>query len=478
MIEIAFNKPLFEYDIHGVITAFYAKEKLVFHCNETCSEIDENGVCIFYGEKGVRVSYKGITKEEAYPSLEHRRDVKTAVKNALYRLLAQLENRTLPWGTLIGIRPTKMGMELLRNGYSYEQIEREMIEHYFVSEEKAKLCTDIVFREHALLSQHDYNEGYSIYIGIPFCPTTCLYCSFTSYPIGAYKMRMDDYLACLKKELAFTAEHFKNSTLHTIYIGGGTPTTLEANQLEVLMQMIHEYFDVKRLKEFTVEAGRPDSITKEKLEVLKRYHCDRISINPQTMNQKTLDTIGRRHLVEQIVECVRLAREVGFDNINMDIILGLPNETIEDLAVTLQKIKALAPDNLTVHSLSLKRTSRLNLEKEKYDHFTWESTEKMMEAALEAAEDMQVAPYYLYRQKNIAGNLENIGFAKAGKEGIYNILMMEEIHHIVAIGAGAASKAVFANNRIDRCENVKELEQYISRIDEMIERKKKLFVEE
>ena len=289
--------------------------------------------------------------------------------------------------------------------------------------------------------------------------------------------RVDAYLDSIEKEIDYVAEAFKDKKLNTIYIGGGTPTTLEPDQLERLLSKIENSFNLSFLQEWTVEAGRPDSITREKLKTIKRHPVTRISINPQTMKDETLELIGRRHTVLQVKDAFLLAREEGFDNINMDIIVGLPQETKEDVENTLEEIKKLGPDNLTVHSLAIKRAARLNTQKEEYAGMKSVNSESTMELTQDAAEEMGMKPYYLYRQKNMTGNMENVGYAKPGKEGIYNILIMEEMQTIVALGAGAITKAVYPNGRIERCENVKDIKTYLEKTDEMIERKKKLFAD-
>ena len=316
-------------------------------------------------------------------------------------------------------------------------------------------------------------KEYSLYIGIPFCPTTCLYCSFTSFPVARFGDRMDAYLDALYKELAFVAEHHRDKKLTTIYIGGGTPTALNEKALSRLMYMIHELFPVEETEEFTVESGRPDSITREKFCILKEAGVTRISINPQTMHQETLDLIGRAHTVVQTKEAFLLARECGFDNINMDMITGLPGEDISHVRATLDEIFALRPESLTVHSLAIKRAAHLNMEMEKYQNMVKGSTNEMLRLVDEYASNMGMEAYYMYRQKNIPGNLENIGYCVSGKECLYNILIMEEKQDIISCGAGASSKYVFADNRIERTENVKNLDHYINRIDEMIDRKRK-----
>ena len=284
---------------------------------------------------------------------------------------------------------------------------------------------------------------------------------------------VEPYLKALFQELSFISEQMRGKTLDTIYIGGGTPTTLEADQLRRLLVHIQREFPMEELKEFTVEAGRPDTITREKLAVLKEFPVSRISINPQTMNQETLDLIGRKHTVEDIREKFWTARELGFDNINMDLIVGLPGEHKEQVAHTLEEMKKLDPDSLTVHSLALKRATRLNLFKDQYEEISFENSREIMQMTESCAREMGMGPYYLYRQKNIAGNFENVGYAKLDKAGIYNILIMEEKQTIIAAGAGASTKFVFQHGeRIERVENVKDLKNYVERIDEMLERKR------
>ena len=338
-------------------------------------------------------------------------------------------------------------------------------------------------RERALLSRLDYKNGYSLYIGIPFCPSTCLYCSFTSYPLTAWKTQVDAYLDALEKELDYVAAKNYHRKLNSIYIGGGTPTTLEPYQLDRLIRKIRCSFDLGDCLEFTVEAGRPDSITEEKLLVLRKNGISRISINPQTMKQKTLDLIGRHHTVEQTIESFHMARKLGFDNINMDLIMGLPEEDLADVRNTMEILKELDPDNITIHSLAIKRAARLNIFKDRYESMMMVNTQEHMDLCAEYCHQMGLSPYYLYRQKGMAGNMENVGYAKPGKAGVYNVLIMEERQTIVACGAGASTKRVWpqpnadGTHRIERCENVKDVGLYMKRIDEMIARKQQLFSE-
>ncbi len=478
MIGISFNQKEFEYDAYTLLKAFFPKEEVqMFYVQEEEVPADlEHLISIEYGEQvHIRIQWGDTLLEgqETYEQTEDRKIRKNKLKQVLYKLLSQLTGQTLPWGNLTGIRPTKIAMGLIESGMSNAQAAEYMRNTYFTSKEKTALAITIANRERELLKDIDYEKGYSLYVGIPFCPSICLYCSFSSSPLQRWKDQVDAYLDALLKELDFISEAMKDRTLDTIYIGGGTPTTLEPEQLERLLGHINARFQVYQVKEYTVEAGRPDSITREKLQAIRKFPVTRISVNPQTMNQATLELIGRRHTVEDTRHAFALARECGFDNINMDIIVGLPGEQKEDVQHTLEEIKKLDPDSLTVHSLAVKRAARLNMFKEQYEEMEFINNQEIMDMAMKYAYQCQMGPYYLYRQKNMCGNLENIGYAKVDKAGIYNILIMEEKQSILAAGAGASTKFVFQNGeRIERAENVKDVANYISRIDEMIERKR------
>ena len=506
MIVINFNKPEFEYDVHSLIKAFFAKEdvEMYYTCNEaevagqnvacthrnmenedadTQKRLEEAEHIFYIDYLDNKISIKWIENQEILRAsdflveFDDRKETKNALKKKLYDLLKEGTNRELPWGTLTGIRPTKIPMKLMEEGLSDDEIKAYMKETYFATDEKIQLSIDIAKREKALLSKIDYENGYSLYIGIPFCPSTCLYCSFTSYPLAVWSKQVDAYLDALEKEIAFTATKFYHKKLNSIYIGGGTPTTLNAEQLDRLIRKIKCSFDLQHCVEFTVEAGRPDSITREKLSVLRKHGIDRISINPQTMKQETLDLIGRRHTVEQIKESFAIARELGFDNINMDLIMGLPQEDIEDVRNTMEELKAMNPDNITIHSLAVKRAARLTIFKDDYKDMQMVNTQEHMDLCADYCKEMGLSPYYLYRQKGMAGNMENVGYAKEGKAGVYNILIMEEKQTIMALGAGATTKFVLpeknpdGSQRIERVENVKDVKNYLERVDEMIQRK-------
>ena len=521
MITVQLNEPNFEYDIHSLVKAFYPQHDVLVKAMPR-EEFPESvfHLVVNYDRKNHMIDFKFYEQEKmtlggsVLVDFADRKKTKNELKQQMYYLLTLYAGKTLPWGTLTGIRPTKIPMELLEEGKSEDEIRSYMKETYFASDEKIELSLAVAKRELELLSRIDYENGYSLYVGIPFCPSTCLYCSFTSYPLAKWANRMDEYLDALEKEIAFTAEACKHKVLNSVYIGGGTPTTLSAEQMDRLLTMIGSYFGIAdeqgrmiyadeymndtsvadaevdstgsdcgngktrkqtQLLEFTVEAGRPDSITREKLEVIHKHNISRISINPQTMKEETLRLIGRQHTVQQTSDSFKLAREVGFDNINMDLIVGLPEETIEDVRETMRQLEELDPDNITVHSLAIKRAARLRMQKEQYENLHIENTAQTIDLTAECCHEMGLEPYYLYRQKNMAGNFENVGYAKPGKAGVYNILIMEEKQTIMALGAGATTKVVFEDGkRIERVGNVKDITNYLDRVDEMVERKLEL----
>ncbi|MFQ9194530.1 MAG: coproporphyrinogen dehydrogenase HemZ [Candidatus Gastranaerophilaceae bacterium] len=471
-LELNIDSEEFLYESSILVKSFLAQSGME-------QELEEKKMMLTVEGQQIHVDCEGIHTEGLAEGPE-KKYLKKELKKQIYRVMHELTKAELPWGALTGIRPTKLIVTMIEAApdVTDEEITSFLKENYYVTDEKAALGIQIARREIKLLEKIDYEEGYSLYIGIPFCPTTCLYCSFTSYPIGAYTKKADDYVTALLKEISYASARFADRKLNSIYIGGGTPTTLEPEQLERLLHAVRDSFDFSHNREFTVEAGRPDSITPEKLAVLLKHGVTRISINPQTMNQKTLDLIGRYHTVEQVKETFQMARSMGFDNINMDFIVGLPGETMEDIRFSMEEVQKLNPDSLTIHSLAIKRAARLNIMREQYKDFTIENNEQIMELCAAAAENMGMTPYYMYRQKNIAGNMENVGYARTGRAGIYNILIMEEKQTIVALGAGSVTKRIYPDGRIERCANVKDVGQYIDRIDEMIERKENLFADQ
>lgn len=496
MLTIELNRANYEYDVNSLVRAFYPGETVTVLTLESTPqrrrqtveeqerrqgegenllsaavELADEGAVLKLGDRMYEWQYRpeGAERDE----LEYKHEC----KRFLYRSLCDYTGKVLPWGSLTGIRPTKIAYGMLEQGRDRQEILDVFEKHYQASHEKALLGLEIAEREREILKDVHYEQGYSLYIGIPFCPTTCLYCSFTSYPIGRYRQMTDAYIDCLIREMEYVSKRLAGRVLDSVYIGGGTPTTLEPEQLDRLLAALRANFDLDAVKEFTVEAGRADSITGEKLAVLARHRVGRISVNPQTMKQETLDIIGRKATVEQVIAAYGLAREAGFTNINMDLILGLPGETEADVQHTIDRVTELAPDSLTVHSLAIKRASRLGDWIRENGIQALRNTDRTMAIAAEGARRLGMEPYYLYRQKNMSGNFENVGYAKPGKYGLYNILIMEERQTIVALGAGSITKVVWPDGRIERCDNVKDVGLYIDKLDEMLARKEALFAQ-
>ncbi|MBQ9234804.1 MAG: coproporphyrinogen dehydrogenase HemZ [Lachnospiraceae bacterium] len=409
---------------------------------------------------------------------KNRKSFRNHLKLSVYRLLSEYTGRKLPWGDLTGVRPTKIAMKKIREGKTRNEVVDYYKDTYDTDGSKAKLSFDVADKELKLIKDIDLKNSYCLYVGIPFCPSRCLYCSFTAYAIALHDDKVDRYIERLCEEITYVAEKYKDKRLVSIYMGGGTPTSINYEQMDRLLAHIDStLIKADKLLEYTIEAGRPDSITKEKLLVMKKHNVTRISINPQTMNDATLKTIGRAHTVEDVEYAFSLARECGFDNINMDLIAGLPGEDKPMMQHTLDKVKELKPESLTVHSLAIKRAAKLNEKMDEYKADINHDVDEMLDMVSRTAAELSMEPYYLYRQKNIGGNLENVGYSVPGKECIYNVLIMEELTDIIAVGAGSSSKYVIRDEkdnviRIDRSENCKSIDDYIDRFDEMIDRKR------
>ena len=561
MIQIFLDEALlpFESDIRELCKAFYPGEDFQMHTPEgvrlmETTQEEKNALKRAKEQKSaVPVNKKSLKRKDTEkqnrilteegisdPSFFHlsldlrgaklsfignRTKDKSTVKAYLYKILQKKCGRSLPWGDLTGIRPVSLAGKLLEELKNEEiQTEQEEIrfyqalkDEYCLEGEKAELLHFLASREKGILQKAEersgvkIQDGFSIYIHIPFCPSKCAYCSFLSSPIGPFSDRISDYLEKVSEELDFALYEMgerRGKILQSIYIGGGTPTALPEKALEDLLVLVEQKLlssPYAKVLEYTVEAGRPDSLEGNKLALLKAHSVGRISINPQTFRQETLDLIGRKHSIESVIERFYEARELGFDNINMDLILGLPSERLSDVEESLLKIRELAPENLTVHSLAVKRAAKLKTEENKYrgayqagassEEFplerdfslsyipSWKKRESrsemewMMLSAMQTAEELSLYPYYLYRQKNMAGNLENIGFSKEGKECLYNIFMMEEKHTVFGVGAGSSSKILFGNGRLERVDNGKDFRSYMEHFTEYQEKKRRVLEE-
>lgn len=406
--------------------------------------------------------------------VDYESQAETAICKMLFEILSKATGLVPKWGIQTGVRPTKLIRNLTEKyggAYARDYMQNKLL----VSDEKFKMAADIVNLQNDLLKLKKENS-FSLYISIPFCRSRCSYCSFISHDIEKSKKLIPDYINHLIKEIEFTAKiaKDKNMQLQTVYIGGGTPTALEADQLSLIMDSVHKNFDTSDLLEFTVEAGRPDTITKEKLIAINKGGATRISINPQTLNDEVLKIIKRNHTVKEFYDAYELAQSVGFNNINTDLIAGLPGETSESFYKTIDKITELSPSNITVHCLSVKRSSTLVYNGSVKYNPSGESVSDMLDYSHKSLFKSGYKPYYMYRQSKMAGNNENVGWAKPSFESFYNMYIMEEIQTILALGAGASTKLV-KDDKIERIFNYKYPYEYISGFKEILNRKQKIY---
>ena len=469
----------YKYELEKLIRIFLPFEKIEF-CE---AEEKEERACIttlLRGEKETRLSAELLIDNKSYKFSEilsnenpdYDNECERLLAVALYNCFVKASGYVPEWGILTGVRPAKLFSRLSAdNGKA--SAEEWFKKGLMVSENKISLCRETVESEDRITAL-SAPDSYSLYISIPFCPTRCAYCSFVSHSVEQAKGLIPDYIRLLKEELKLTAEIAKglNLRLETIYIGGGTPTSLNASQIGEIMTAVKAYFDLSGLREYTVEAGRPDTVTREKLDTIKRLGATRISINPQTMNDDVLKAIGRRHTAEETEKAFLLARECGFDNINTDLIAGLHGDTFDSFKATVERVLALDPESVTVHSLSMKRSSALNVNGLFPEAQMGAEASKMVNFARETLTEKGILPYYMYRQSKTVGNLENVGYAKRGKECLYNVYTMDETHTILACGASAVTKLREPNGPyIERIFNYKYPYEYISRFKELAARK-------
>ena len=468
-LKIKLNNLKYRYDVYQMFNIYYALDEIKF---------EEDGNYIINIEED-KISF---SFNDFYRECNLLENIKEDIKRLIFSSLKEITGDYYPWGILVGIRPSKIALKYLEEGKSEKEIIDLFAKKHLASEEKAKLCIKVAKKEQELVNKDE--KSIAIYIGMAFCPTRCFYCSFTANPIGSNKKLVNPYLEALTYEIREMKKYVneRNLKIESVYFGGGTPTAVNNEEFEDIMKEIYNAFVLdKEILEFTVECGRPDSITLEKLQTMRKYNTTRISINPQTMNDETLKMIGRGHTSKDVIDKFNLARNLGFDDINMDMIIGLPGEGIKEAEYTANEILKLRPDSLTVHGLSLKRASIL------YENFILkkgiqikkqDELSLMYEVSRNLAKSLNIEPYYMYRQKNMVGNMENLGYSKEGKECLYNIQMIEDKQTIIALGADAVSKVVFLEeNRIERFGNVKDIREYTSRIKEMVEEKIKLLDE-
>jgi len=398
-----------------------------------------------------------------------QREIKRAHLRLVWNCLAESTGYRPPWGILTGVRPTKVALELLDEEHTDSDRITYLTDKFRMESEKASLILNVARREKEWIFPLEPSR-FGLYYAIPFCPTRCSYCSFTAYTGVAKLKQLDAYVDSMISESNTVASALHGRKVDSLYIGGGTPTMLEPRHFEKLLSHIRTAYDLSNCREITVEAGRPDTITLEKLQVLKEHGVGRICLNPQSFSAETLKRIGRSHSVDDVYRTVEMIRSVGFQTLNMDIILGLPGETEVDVAHTMACIETIRPENLTVHTLALKRGSELR--NAGTESLTDANMKSMIRIAAEGAARIGMNPYYLYRQKFMVENLENVGYALPGHECIYNMQMMEEFQDILSFGAGGISKICFPeDDRHERVPNVKGLEEYLLRWPEMADRK-------
>lgn len=461
----------FHYEMENLLRAFFVYDKI--NVIKEYEDLQKPYVLTSCTDNiSVSVSIDDFDRTLSAPIIGDDEKDELLMAQLMYDILCEYHGTTLPWGILTGVRPIKLLRRFI-DKYGVDDATRWFLDEFKVSKEKLALAliTQQAEREILDLSQKD---SFSLYISIPFCPSRCNYCSFVSQSIEKAKHLIDDYVDLLCKELIHTADIAKKLSLRleSVYMGGGTPTTLSAQQMDRVLSVVNSNFDMSTCREFTVEAGRPDTITREKLLAIKKNNVDRISINPQTLNDNVLSIIGRRHSAQDAIDAFMLARECGFDNINMDLIAGLQGDSFDSFVDTLDKVRALSPESITIHTLSLKRSSNLNTNKVDIDIGIKNETTKMLEYSQNVLICDEYIPYYLYRQSRMAGNLENVGWSKKGKESLYNVFVMDETHTILACGAGAVTKLKdYASSKLVRIFNFKFPYEYNTRFDELIDRK-------
>ncbi len=396
------------------------------------------------------------------------------LQQSYFLAAVQVLGTTPPWGALSGVRPTKLTTQHMQAGGTEASADRLLKEVYFVTPQRRNLCIDC--SRHTIEAASKLRPGdLSVYIGIPFCPTRCAYCSFVSQSIEKFGAFLEPYLDALMKEIAYTGSRLRQSgwKIRSLYIGGGTPTTLSAMQMERLLQVVNEQFDLSDCLEFTVEGGRPDTLDAEKLRVIRRGGADRMSINPQTMSDDVLRRIGRSHNTAQVYKAYEDAKAAGFDGINMDLIAGLPGDTADSFLESVRQVAALNPSNITVHTLALKKAAEMY--RQRPDLPSGEEVARMLDQTEKALRQAGYEPYYLYRQKYMSGSFENVGWCKPGYTGLYNIYMMEELHTILSLGGGGMNKINLGRNQLERYHNPKIPQDYIQRIDTILRQKDEIF---
>lgn len=462
----------FKYEIEAILKLFFNTARFSFISDRSCETEDSFVIAEIRDNKliaEVRLSGSNIVSDSAPVGTDDENEFNFC--RMLYHILCQKTGITPPWGMMTGIRPVKKVIELMRQGLSKEEISQRLSSKYEISPSKLDIAYETAVNQLPILDKID-SSAVSLYVSIPFCPTRCSYCSFVSHSMDSAIKLMPDYIDALCRELVIISNIVRetNTKIDTIYFGGGTPTSISASDLRKIMETIADNFDLDNVREYSVEAGRPDTITEEKLRVIKDLGAQRISVNPQTLNDDVLKVIGRKHSGDDAVRAFELAKKIGFDNINTDLIAGLPTESAESFRNTLDKMIELGPQSITVHTLTLKRAANLFEQIENIKN----PAAEMVDYSIKKLMENDFLPYYMYRQKNTVDNLENIGYAKKGFECYYNIFIMDETQTILGAGCAASTKLVYPNGKLTRIHNYKFPYEYIRRFDQLMTKKEEV----
>ncbi len=471
MIIIVSNHP-YRYDMENISTIFFPYEKIKIFEN-SCAESDAVMVSTEINGNILTVDAVVYDKHKKKSlNADKTTDKKSALSILLYDVLSEILEITYPWGLLYGVRPARR-MHALTDSLSEQEAKRIFKEKYLVNDAKTELTAAVMHRENRIIALSEC-KSFSLYISIPFCPTRCSYCSFVSHSIENTVKLVEPYVELLIKEIEETGKYAKalGLRLETVYFGGGTPTTLSAHQLSSIFDAVEKHFDLSTVREYTVEAGRPDTVTKERLLALKAAGVTRISINPQTFNDAVLKRIGRQHSAEETIAAFNLARSCGFNHINMDFIAGLPDDSVASFKKSICKGIELNAESITVHTLSLKSGAYMATKESAFDSSPKKIVASMVDFSNSVLSENGYYPYYMYRQGKSLGNLENVGWCKNGFDGLYNVFMMDETHTVLSVGAGAVIKLKNQNTgKIERIYNYKYPYEYIDRFDEILKRK-------
>ena len=463
----------FKYEVEATMKLFFSTARYSFGESREEAVGDEYVIAEVDGDRlRVEVKLNGEAPEVREAVADQSQNKEHELCRILFHILSDKTGIVPPWGLMTGIRPVKKVVELIRENVPKDEIFRRLKDKYEIQDKKLQLAYDTAINQLPILDKIDGTAA-SLYVSIPFCPTRCSYCSFVSHSMDSAIKLMPQYIEALCKELAILGKIVKetDTKIDTIYFGGGTPTSVSAQELRTIMEAVEKNFDLTKVREYSVEAGRPDTITEEKLRVIKELGAERISVNPQTLNDEVLKVIGRKHSGEDAVKAFELARKVGFKNINTDLIAGLPTESAESFRNTLDRMIELDPESITVHTLTIKRSATLFAQGNANNA---NPAAEMIDYSIPTLMSHGYLPYYMYRQKNTVDNLENVGYAKKGFESYYNIFIMDETQTILGAGCAASTKLLYAGNRIERIHNYKFPYEYIKSFDKLMEKKEEI----